>query len=133
MTINKVDLNVLLKCSHTVLFSARQPNMVMPTTYFCRNCDARLEYWAVECREWHARCRDCTYSRWFGASEAECNRAAERHLQSKTGHIVTRKYVLHPDSFQYVRQQLGPKAKVFFTPVTVLPIRMKEMEEECPF
>jgi hypothetical protein len=40
----------------------------------------------IHVKRWHAKCRDCRWSRWYGQDVAEAQSAAARHTAS-TGHM----------------------------------------------
>jgi hypothetical protein len=134
-----IRLVVMLQCGHSVLFNAGRLDRVMPDIMLCEECKANVRVWATECREYKLECsaKGCRYSRWFGNSLGDCERAASRHMVKDPTHATPYRYRLHPDKFKYVRGQLGRKALVYIdgTPDLRVVVKYKAVDpdEECPF
>jgi hypothetical protein len=92
-------MRVQLKCKH--VYESREWPDDVETCLQCVMPFQRLH--AVECREWHVGCMDCSYGRWFGADEFTANRRAAAHKHSKT----TVDFLVHPSNRDQLIRRYG--------------------------
>lgn len=76
---------VHLSCNHARLYA--EPAPVIGDEVFCVRCDGMATVTSAP-DEWRARCRDCNYSRSFGASKLTAERLGTRHWNRKKHHVV---------------------------------------------
>src|SRR5271163_1231922 len=62
------NVQTLLQCGHIV--STRD----YPEWGDCPFCHCLVKVAAYECREWHVKCYQCRYGRWFGQDETSARR-----------------------------------------------------------
>lgn len=76
---------VHLDCGHPR--SYMEPAPVVGDEVFCVRCD-KMATVETAPDEWQVRCRDCTYSRMFGAAKLTAEMCATRHWNKYRHHVV---------------------------------------------
>lgn len=67
---------------------------------------------AIECREYHLRCWECRFSRWFGQSMEDAQLAATKHQISKRHTKQSVDYLRHPDTYKEFRLRYPNQRRV---------------------
>ena len=93
-------MQTLLQCGHIV--STRD----YPEWGDCPFCHCLVKVAAYECREWHVKCYQCRYGRWFGQDETSARRMHSKHSQ------VSVDYMVHPAKKKAVRTLYGRRVRL---------------------
>ena len=142
------QVKFLLACTHT---GDARSLADMREIMTCPVCDTRRKLLAIESREWHVSCEDCTFGRWCGSSEDLASSVAVRH---RMGHRVHVDWTRHPDTVKQIKEIFGRTVRNVivsdsdfrlshkFDPVGVSKLLPKQGEldhehpvpdSECPF
>lgn len=94
-------MQFMLQCGHVVL------TMLYPESIMCPHCECVRKVVAVECRQWHAKCLECRWGRWFGQDENSA-RLAHRH------HDVDVSFQIYEPDRKLIRSYYGNSVRVHF-------------------
>jgi hypothetical protein len=92
-----------LQCGHVITV----PENEWPEWGDCPHCGFSVRVEAFECREWHVKCMDCRYGRWFGQDQDSAKRAHKNN-----DHRVQYAYMVLPAKREAVRNLYGRKVRV---------------------
>lgn len=93
-----------LECGHEIVVHIK-PTLSVPSEFIqCLQCGHEVALYAMECREWRARCHHCSFARWCGASHEIAVNHQVNHSNKYGGHRVTVLYMIEPDKFQRLKK-----------------------------
>lgn len=103
-------MRIQLQCGHTSYVQG----IPVDDYLICdeEGCDGReVKLYAIETREWKAKCYECRFARWTGQSLSSAQNVADQHWR-RTNHDSSVDYLSNPALKDEVRQVWGRKVKV---------------------
>lgn len=99
-------LAVALQCGHVTF------GEIGPDWFTCPDCCFDVKPQAFETREWHVKCQQCRYGRWFGQDVVSAKRAHSQHRTQVN-------FMSRQDKRDKVREIYGRKVRILIPDLVV--------------